>query len=68
MDVCAKFGDYTVYVGLTVDEFINSLAGRTRFCTFVQYFIAFCSSLEAATNVILCSFVGPVVPDLVILA
>ena len=44
-------------------ELFDPLAGRTRLCTLLQYFIAFCSRPEAASEVISGRFLRPIVPD-----
>ena len=45
-------------------EFFDSLVATPVLCIrFVQYLIAFCSRLEAASDVIFGTFEGPAVPD-----
>ena len=59
------FVQHLVSLTKTAAESFDSLADRNRFTHhfFVQYLIAFCSRLEAASCVISGSFVGPVVSD-----
>ena len=44
-------------------ESFDSLAGRTVLHTIMQYFTAFCSRQEAASDIISSEFVRPFVPD-----
>ena len=59
MGVCEKFGYSMLNSGRTIRLWPSVPVLRT--C--VQYFIAFCSRLETASDVVSSKFVRPIIPD-----
>ena len=59
MYVHAKFGDYW----LNSDQIIRLFGRLDPFYAFLQYFIAFCSRQETASDVLSGRFMGPIVRD-----